>query len=291
MNTRSHRQNNLRAFMVISRLQADAKQPNLKSKSGFTLMESLMAIVVLTVLLAGIAPMLFLATATRVQARRVEQATQAARAYIDGVRNGTIDAPNTIVVLDELDTNNRFTPQRIQFADTSAPSATAWTGTCTSPATPSTTNSAYPYCLNTIPTTQQPQEASSNNFSLYCVDRDPIAGCSRDSHNDFVIQAYRSSTIAASSLNTDDKRRDELKRGYLLGLRVYRADAFNDNAPLLNLGESESAKQRTSGTSFNRKAPLIEITTEITKPWVSDTDAGTTTEGFRRRLGDLDSVQ
>uniref|UniRef100_A0ACD5GZB7 Prepilin-type N-terminal cleavage/methylation domain-containing protein n=1 Tax=Desertifilum tharense IPPAS B-1220 TaxID=1781255 RepID=A0ACD5GZB7_9CYAN len=46
------------------------------SDSGFTLLESLMAIVILTIMLVGVAPFIVLATATRVQARRVEMATQ-----------------------------------------------------------------------------------------------------------------------------------------------------------------------------------------------------------------------
>jgi type II secretory pathway pseudopilin PulG len=38
--------------------------------------------------MVGIAPVLVLSVATRVQARRVELGTQAARTYIDGVRSG-----------------------------------------------------------------------------------------------------------------------------------------------------------------------------------------------------------
>ncbi len=66
------------------------KQAN---QAGFTIIESLMAIVVVGILLAAIAPVIVLSTATRVQARRVELATQAARAYIDGIRSGTIQYP------------------------------------------------------------------------------------------------------------------------------------------------------------------------------------------------------
>jgi len=60
---------------------------------GFTLLESLMAIVVVSILIVGIAPMMALTVASRVQARRVDLATQAARAYIDGVRGGSIPIP------------------------------------------------------------------------------------------------------------------------------------------------------------------------------------------------------
>jgi len=60
---------------------------------GFTLIESLVSIVVVSVLIVGIAPMMALTVASRVQARRVDQATQAARAYVDGVRGGAIPIP------------------------------------------------------------------------------------------------------------------------------------------------------------------------------------------------------
>jgi prepilin-type N-terminal cleavage/methylation domain-containing protein len=62
-------------------------------QGGFTIIESLVAIVVVSILLAAIAPVIILSVATRVQARRVEFATQAAKSYIDGVRTKQIDPP------------------------------------------------------------------------------------------------------------------------------------------------------------------------------------------------------
>ena len=53
-----------------------------------------MAVVVVSILLTAILPMIILSTATRLQARRVDLATQAARGYIDGVRSGAIDIIN-----------------------------------------------------------------------------------------------------------------------------------------------------------------------------------------------------
>jgi len=62
-------------------------------ESGFTIIESLIAIIVVTILMVGLSPLIVLGVANRVQARRVEQASEAARAYIDGVRSGAIDHP------------------------------------------------------------------------------------------------------------------------------------------------------------------------------------------------------
>ncbi len=59
-------------------------------EGGYTIMESLVAMIVVSVLMIAIAPVMAFSVATRVQARRVELATQAARAYIDALRTGAI---------------------------------------------------------------------------------------------------------------------------------------------------------------------------------------------------------
>ena len=58
--------------------------------SGYTIIESLVAMIVVSVLMIAIAPVMAFSVATRVQARRMELATQAARTYIDGLRAGAI---------------------------------------------------------------------------------------------------------------------------------------------------------------------------------------------------------
>jgi prepilin-type N-terminal cleavage/methylation domain-containing protein len=57
---------------------------------GYTIIESLVAMIVVSVLMIAIAPVMAFSVATRVQARRVELATQAARTYIDALRTGGI---------------------------------------------------------------------------------------------------------------------------------------------------------------------------------------------------------
>ncbi|MEG4327121.1 prepilin-type N-terminal cleavage/methylation domain-containing protein [Microcoleus sp. herbarium5] len=63
---------------------------------GYTIIESLVAMIVVSVLMIAIAPVMAFSVATRVQARRVELATQAARAYIDALRTGASASPNQI---------------------------------------------------------------------------------------------------------------------------------------------------------------------------------------------------
>ena len=59
--------------------------------SGFSLIESLVAAVVVGIMIAAIAPMIALSTSARINARRIDQATQAGRSYIDAVRGGVVD--------------------------------------------------------------------------------------------------------------------------------------------------------------------------------------------------------
>ena len=167
------------------------------SQSGFTIVESLMAMVVVGILMTVVAPVIALSVATRVQARRVELATQSARAYIDGVRAGAIAPPTT------------------------------------------TTNQ---YLLDSV-------AAPTALTDLYCVDLDATPGCTTTSSRDLAIQAFRTTTSTAN----------DSQKGYRLGIRVYRADAFSDSTPL-----AKGTKQATfTGGLGNRKVPLVETTTEI----------------------------
>jgi len=57
---------------------------------GYTIIESLVAMIVVSVLMIAIAPVMAFSVATRVQARRTELATQAGKAYIDALRSQSI---------------------------------------------------------------------------------------------------------------------------------------------------------------------------------------------------------
>ena len=95
------------------------KHPHPSSQSGYTILESLMAIVVVTVLMVAVAPLLAFSFATRVQAKRVELGSKAANTYIDAVRSGAVPPPT-------LTTQTN--------APTSAGSLTCYAGqVCTSP--------------------------------------------------------------------------------------------------------------------------------------------------------------
>ncbi len=66
------------------------QEPNVKlkqlSEQGFTLLESLVGMLVITIILAAMTPPILLAVGTRIQNRRAEQAMQLAQGEIDRVR-------------------------------------------------------------------------------------------------------------------------------------------------------------------------------------------------------------
>src|SRR4028118_710341 len=74
-------------FMTKRQQQQNLSQSR---EGGYTIIESLVAMIVVSVLMIAIAPVMAFSVATRVQARRVELATQAARTYIDALRTGTL---------------------------------------------------------------------------------------------------------------------------------------------------------------------------------------------------------
>ncbi len=206
------------------------------SQSGFTIIESLMAVVVVSILMAAIAPAIALSVATRVQAKRIEQASQAARAYVDGVKAGTTVAPTHTVTLSEVNATTKvFTSARSTFAAIAAPTITS-SFACTAPTTSPVTTTNY-YCTENTPT-----------LNLYCVNGDATDGCSSNSVRDLIVQSYRSVT----SIPTD--------QNYILGVRVYRAEGFKTSDAFDKAGQQATF----TGGLGKLKTPLLQMTTEIT---------------------------
>lgn len=198
------------------------------SEAGFTLIESLLAIIVVTILMVGLAPVLVLSTATRVQAKRVEIGVQAVRSYIDGVKSGAIEPPSNKV---ETSPSKKFITEVANFP---------------TPTSPGSLDMKAGYDSATLP-------------KLYCIDGDGDGSCKHTSTYDMVIQAVRSYTPTAANADPDAKQ-----TGYSLGLRVYRSDAFSDAQPLLKSDTKTKVTQSTfTGGTGGRKAPIVEMTTEM----------------------------
>ena len=157
---------------------------NINKDAGFTIMESLIAMVVVSSLMLAISPVLILSASTRVQSRRVELSSQIARSFIDGVRSGRIEAQD-------------ITPVNININQNALSSRNI-------------TNSTDGYLISSAS-----MAAPTSEAGLYCVQSDgtiqpPENNCE---NRLFFIQARR------TSINGSDPN-----DGYRLAVRVYRRD-------------------------------------------------------------------
>jgi prepilin-type N-terminal cleavage/methylation domain-containing protein len=229
------------------------------TQSGFTLIECLIAILIVGVLMVAVAPALVVASATRVQARRVELATQAAQTYIDGLRAQKIPPPPYGIV---MNLNQQTNTGSQTLKDFTAPKGGSWPLDCPNP--PS---------ISDIPTVENVDKfycKDANGYAyLYCVDLDSKPNNADCTKGDYIVQGFRS----FSDLN------DKGELGYMLGLRVYRADAMTFNGTLqTTVGRGNKKVAAYTGGAGDRTAPLVEMTTAIR------TDK-TTYETLKKRLG------
>ncbi|MEH1871161.1 hormogonium polysaccharide secretion pseudopilin HpsB [Nostoc sp.] len=208
------------------------------SESGFTIIESLVAIIVVAILLAAIAPTIIIATATRVQSRRVQLATQAARTFIDGVKTGAVTTP------DPTNTNTNITITLPQSTVTTRSLADNLLTTTNMPV-PTTSTSQYLYCVT---------KDTNNNLAI-----NP-PNCTSNTTNLFYIQVVK--IIATGSIPTNTTTGQPID-GYGLGIRVYRSDI--DFTKTVNASDSSNNKRQNTftGTLGNIQSPIVEMTTVI----------------------------
>ncbi len=210
---------------MIKHKPQQISQPS--DESGFTIIESLVAIILVAILLAAIAPTIVIATATRVQSKRVELATQAVRTFIDGVKTGAVTTPATTITL-----------------------------TLSAAATPRSLGD------NLLTTTNMLVPTAST--SLYCVTKDANNNLTISPPNCtsslFYIQAVK--IIVAGSTPIDTTTTLPID-GYGLGIRVYGSNI--DFTKTVNASDSSNNKRQNSftGTLGNSQSPLVEMTTVI----------------------------
>jgi prepilin-type N-terminal cleavage/methylation domain-containing protein len=227
-----------------------------KRDGGFTIVESLLAIIIVGILLVGIAPVMVISVATRIQARRIESATQASRTYIEGTRATSIQAPNARVFMKptlEGTLKNTITDGVLFDGAVEPPPVDALSGCLTQTAAKGNSKcKTNGYVIN--------DPLDSTKPSLYCFDVDGDGVCSVDSLQDMIVQSFRSTTIEDTSSTVLDA-----DQGYILGIRVYRADGFEGSDPLKASNSTDSQRAATfAGGLGIKKAPLVEITTDIT---------------------------
>lgn len=160
--------------------------------------------------MVAIGPVVVISVAARVQAKRVERATEAAKTYIDSVRSGKTPAPNVRVG--------------------AAPTATKGSESFLDKALPPSPAKFSEACKSILSSAS----GWSSDSGFYYVDLDKSAGCSTNSSTDLVIQAFRTA--------------GDSDQGYRLGVRVYRADAFRGSGPSKKITKEQAALKGTLGT-------------------------------------------
>ncbi|MDX2256893.1 MAG: prepilin-type N-terminal cleavage/methylation domain-containing protein [Pseudanabaenaceae cyanobacterium bins.39] len=201
------------------------------SESGFSLIESLVAAAVVSILIVAIAPMVAVSTSARINARRIDQATQAARSYIDAVRGGVIDVsgfPSSLI------RNNQNAQKTYIFEDPVTPA--------NSVAAPTSALLALDSPTATTPVRGIKVDVDGNGFSV----NDP---------QDLVIQPMRSGSNNATELS---------RQGFWLAVRVYRADALATGVTARIGSDTQCAQGKTAfSTTASVVCPLVTMRSQI----------------------------
>lgn len=216
------------------------KRPRSSTESGFTIIESLLAILIVAILLAAIAPVIVLSVATRVQAKRVEQATLAAKTFIDGVRTGEIPPPKEENAI-AISKATKDEPRSISNSET-----------------------VGDYLIN-IGNMPPPTKDEQSKDRLYCFKKDgniEAPGC-HDTDIDNILFL-----IQAKQIKVETSKPNE---GYRMGIRVYRKEAFVDTNGDLKASDGYAAEEADkkvqqltyTGGAGNTTAPLVEMSTDI----------------------------
>ncbi|MGB3532285.1 MAG: hormogonium polysaccharide secretion pseudopilin HpsB [Microcoleaceae cyanobacterium] len=218
-------------------------KPHSSSEAGYTILEGIMAIVVVTVLLVAISPMIGFAAAVRMQAKRTQLASQAARSYISFVKSEPTNE-------DGLSDGER------------APGTTYSISSDGTVTTDLSTIGPPGNDLDCDFDEDDPENGycDENDKALFCVNFDETAGCQNDSPVDMVVQPLarfrgdvdEEGNVVAGTI--------DYNRGYELAVRVYQASAFKNDVTL----KAKDGEQ-TEATSFigRRDLPLIQVSTSV----------------------------
>ena len=214
------------------RLLRPLLRPNTKSPSsdqGLTLIEGLVAILIISAVTTAITPMMFLSVATRVQNRRAEQAIQLAHGQIDQVR---------VLIEQGLDSQDAIdnhlpplVPDVQSVRDVGPP--TGEDGRLLS------TNSSCPNPLPDLGSLGSHQQA-------FAVD---VSG---DCETEFYVQIFRTNEVTATRPDTGL----EVPIVFRIGVRVYYRNArpnFGD------LETEEASLVMTTGEGQQTRRPLAAL--------------------------------
>lgn len=222
------------------RLQAVAHS-NRSSESGVTLLECLIGIAVIAITATLILPPLFIASASRVQNRRAEQAFQIAQDEIDRIQT---------LVAGGRHNNTNLPASAGAFtngANIAPPTAVAGVRKCVDPGLPNQYTGVGVGALQAIPI----------DIDGIPVNGDPCAP-------EFYMQVFRS--VSPNDTAPGGSRQNS----FILGVRVYSVIA-RPNFGSMTTPVQPAALNITSGTGSQRVRPLVALYPRMT--W---SDQGTT---------------
>jgi len=201
--------------------------------------------VVVGILITSVAPMLALTTASRVQSRRVDQATQALRSYVDGVRAGVIPIPQKFVVVNP---EVNFKANLYPLPDASMISATA------DPGTRIDTN-------GDVFSVDDPQDLVIQAIRpvAYCTPFRPAVPATTTPPAAAIPRTAPIDCPRGTPAERDEEIAQAKEQGFVMIVRVFRADAFANGAVPTGTDQANVF----IGTLGSRNNPLISSISEI----------------------------
>jgi prepilin-type N-terminal cleavage/methylation domain-containing protein len=227
----------LRELPIPLRLAVLAKsqgRPTKASEQGLTLLECLMAIVVIGLTMAMITPPLVISAATRVQNRRAEQAMQIAQGEVDRVR--------TLVAKDQ------HTPARLP-AIANPPGGNLQAVAAPSP--PS--NPASPSTAAPIKSPRNCGAGTYNNGEQIPINQGLRVDVDGDCKADFFMQTFRTQGTVNNAEVLAGQNRPSV---FQMGVRVYSILADGSSG---SLETTPASLKLTNGQGKQRTRPLAVI--------------------------------
>lgn len=252
----AHRPVSQRLILHLLRRSELSKNSRASSQQGLTIMECLVAIILIVVTIAMVAPPLVLATATRVQNRRAAQALQVAQGEVDRIRtivamgnHSPANLPREVAgtraaTLPNVAVPNAIDPRLRTLNPTGARCSNRFDPVPTSPY-----NTSSPY--NVAATSVMPVDVDG------------------DCKPEYLMQVFRTPGLVSSAEQATGRARRPSE--FDVGIRVYPIQAAINFTPdtainALTLADGlESAPaplQLTSGTL--RRRPLAVLYTKFT---------------------------
>ena len=232
--------------IYLSNISKKGRSTKSNKESGFTILESLVAAAVVSILIVSIAPMVALSTSARVNARRIDQATQAARSYVDAVRGGVIDTTNfpATLVKSLPNAQGQYVFEDPVAAANSIQPPKTLTGTGTGAIFDPTK-----ICNNSLAA-----NVDAGKVPGICVDAGG-GGFSINDPQDLFIQPMRSGSSTSTELKS---------QGFWLAVRVYRADALAGSTRLRTGTEASCAGSKTPfSATASITCPIVTVRSQI----------------------------